>query len=78
MPSVLGRGVATSPFGLLPSGPVFVCREGINIEVEVSIEAVPHPAREQSLCSAPSGQSLSGDSLGGTSDRCSVLGVPAE
>ncbi|XP_035756834.1 E3 ubiquitin-protein ligase RNF19B-like [Egretta garzetta] len=53
-------------------------REGINIEVEVSIEAVPHPAREQSLCSAPSGQSLSGDSLGGTSDRCSVLGVPAE
>ncbi|XP_054675960.1 E3 ubiquitin-protein ligase RNF19B-like [Grus americana] len=53
-------------------------REGINIEVEVSIEAVPHPAREQSLCSALSGQSLSGDSLGGTSDRCSIVGVPAE
>ncbi|KAM9297832.1 E3 ubiquitin-protein ligase RNF19B-like isoform 3-T3 [Morus bassanus] len=53
-------------------------REGINIEVEVSIEAVPHPAREQSLCSALSGQSLSGDSLGGTSDRCSAMGDPAE
>ncbi|KAM6085052.1 E3 ubiquitin-protein ligase RNF19B-like isoform 2-T2 [Theristicus caerulescens] len=53
-------------------------REGINIEVEVSVEAVPHPAREQSLCSALSGQSLSGDSLGGTSDRCSAASIPAE
>lgn len=53
-------------------------REGINIEVEVAIETVPHPAREQSLCSALSGQSLSGDSLGGTSDRYSVTGIPAE
>ncbi|XP_075000777.1 E3 ubiquitin-protein ligase RNF19B-like isoform X2 [Calonectris borealis] len=53
-------------------------REGINIEVEVSIEAAPHPAREQSLCSVLSGQSLSGDSLGGTSDRYSTVGVPAE
>lgn len=57
---------------------MFVCREGINIEVEVSIEAVPHPAREQSLCSVLSGQSLSGDSLGGSSDRSSAVGVPAE
>lgn len=57
---------------------VFVCREGINIEVEVAIESVPHPTREQSLCSPQSGQSLSGDSLEGTSDRCSVTGVPAE
>lgn len=70
--------MATSPFGLLPSGPVFVCREGINMEVEVSIEAVPHHAREQSLFSGLSGQSLSGDSLGGTSDRCSTVGVPTE
>ncbi|XP_009461547.1 PREDICTED: E3 ubiquitin-protein ligase RNF19B-like [Nipponia nippon] len=53
-------------------------REGLNIEVEVSVEAVPHPAREQSLCSALSGQSLSGDSLGGTSDRCSATSVPTE
>ncbi|KAM6280837.1 E3 ubiquitin-protein ligase RNF19B-like isoform 2-T3 [Porphyrio hochstetteri] len=53
-------------------------REGVNIEVEVSIEVVPRPAREQSLCSVLSGQSLSGDSLGGTSDRCSAVGVPAE
>uniref|UniRef100_A0A8C3L4G3 RBR-type E3 ubiquitin transferase n=1 Tax=Chrysolophus pictus TaxID=9089 RepID=A0A8C3L4G3_CHRPC len=53
-------------------------REGINIEVEVAIESVPHPIREQSLCSPQSGQSLSGDSLGGTSDRCSVTGVPVE
>lgn len=53
-------------------------REGINIEVEVAIESVPHPTREQSLCSPQSGQSLSGDSLEGTSDRCSVTGVPAE
>lgn len=67
-----------SLFGLLPSGPVFVCREGINIEVEVSIEAAPRPGREQSLCSMLSGQSLSGDSLGGSSDRCSTVGIPAE
>nr|XP_013811603.1 PREDICTED: E3 ubiquitin-protein ligase RNF19B-like isoform X2 [Apteryx mantelli mantelli] len=53
-------------------------REGVNIEVEVEIEAVPHPGREQSLCSALSGQSLSGDSLGGTSDGCSAVGGPAE
>ncbi|XP_032863205.1 E3 ubiquitin-protein ligase RNF19B-like isoform X1 [Tyto alba] len=53
-------------------------REGINIEVEVSVEAVPHPAQDQSLCSALSGQSLSGDSLGDTSDQCSAVGVPAE
>ncbi|XP_042732305.1 E3 ubiquitin-protein ligase RNF19B-like isoform X2 [Lagopus leucura] len=53
-------------------------REGINIEVEVAIESVPHPSREQSLCSPQSGQSLSGDSLGGTSDKCSVTGVPVE
>lgn len=63
---------------MLSSGPVFACREGVNIEVEVSIEAVPHPAREQSLCSVLSGQSLSGDSLGGTSDRGSAVSVPAE
>lgn len=44
----------------------------------MAIETVPHPAREQSLCSALSGQSLSGDSLGGTSDRYSVTGIPAE
>ena len=77
-PAVLGRDVATSPCGLLPSDPVFVCREGVNIEVEVSIEAVPHPAREQSLRSVLSGQSLSEDSLGGTSDRCSAACVPAD
>ncbi|XP_065586697.1 E3 ubiquitin-protein ligase RNF19B-like [Cyrtonyx montezumae] len=53
-------------------------REGINIEVEVAIESVPRPGPEQSLCSPLSGQSLSGDSLGGTSDKCSVTGVPAE
>ncbi|KAM6270813.1 LOW QUALITY PROTEIN: E3 ubiquitin-protein ligase RNF19B-like [Spheniscus humboldti] len=53
-------------------------REGINMEVEVSIEAVPHHAQEQSLFSRLSGQSLSGDSLGGTSDRCSTVGVPTE
>ncbi|KAM9563338.1 E3 ubiquitin-protein ligase RNF19B-like [Guaruba guarouba] len=53
-------------------------REGISIEVEVSIEAVPHPARQQSLCSASSGQSPSGDSLGGTSDRSSTVGIPTE
>uniref|UniRef100_A0A8C3K7G1 RBR-type E3 ubiquitin transferase n=1 Tax=Calidris pygmaea TaxID=425635 RepID=A0A8C3K7G1_9CHAR len=53
-------------------------REGINIEVEVSIEAMPHPGREQSLCSVLSGQSLSGDSLTGSSDPCSAVGIPAE
>ncbi|XP_069661439.1 E3 ubiquitin-protein ligase RNF19B-like isoform X3 [Haliaeetus albicilla] len=63
---------------MLSEGQDMSYREGINIEVEVSIEAVPHPAQEQSLCSALSGQSLSGDSLGGTSDRCSTMGVPAE
>ncbi|KAM9617016.1 E3 ubiquitin-protein ligase RNF19B-like isoform 3-T5 [Morphnus guianensis] len=63
---------------MLSEGQDMSYREGINIEVEVSIEAVPHPAREQSLCSALSGQSLSGDSLGGTSDRCSTMGIPAE
>ncbi|XP_027525270.1 E3 ubiquitin-protein ligase RNF19B-like isoform X2 [Corapipo altera] len=53
-------------------------REGVTIEVEVSVEAVPHPARQQSLSSALSGQSLSGDSLGATSDRGSSVGVPVE
>ncbi|KAM9195730.1 E3 ubiquitin-protein ligase RNF19B-like isoform 4-T6 [Mergus octosetaceus] len=63
---------------MLSEGQDMSYREGINIEVEVAIETVPHPAREQSLCSALSGQSLSGDSLGGTSDRYSVAGIPAE
>ncbi|XP_071892816.1 E3 ubiquitin-protein ligase RNF19B-like isoform X3 [Anas platyrhynchos] len=63
---------------MLSEGQDVSYREGINIEVEVAIETVPHPAREQSLCSALSGQSLSGDSLGGTSDRYSVTGIPAE
>ncbi|XP_041885323.1 E3 ubiquitin-protein ligase RNF19B-like isoform X4 [Corvus kubaryi] len=58
--------------------PVSVCREGVTIEVEVSVEAVPHSARQQSLSSALSGQSLSGDSLGATSDRGSSMGVPVE
>ncbi|XP_035424154.1 E3 ubiquitin-protein ligase RNF19B-like isoform X4 [Cygnus atratus] len=63
---------------MLSEGQDVSYREGITIEVEVTIETVPHPAREQSLCSALSGQSLSGDSLGGTSDRYSVTGIPAE
>ncbi|XP_040407196.1 E3 ubiquitin-protein ligase RNF19B-like isoform X3 [Cygnus olor] len=63
---------------MLSEGQDVSYREGITIEVEVAIETVPHPAREQSLCSALSGQSLSGDSLGGTSDRYSVTGIPAE
>ncbi|XP_035177390.1 E3 ubiquitin-protein ligase RNF19B-like isoform X3 [Oxyura jamaicensis] len=63
---------------MLSEGQDVSYREGINIEVEVAIEMVPHPAREQSLCSALSGQSLSGDSLGGISDRYSVTGIPAE
>ncbi|XP_074392362.1 E3 ubiquitin-protein ligase RNF19B-like isoform X1 [Zonotrichia albicollis] len=53
-------------------------REGVTIEVEVSVEAVPRSARQQSLSSALSGQSLSGDSLGATSDRGSSVGVPVE
>ncbi|XP_071403804.1 E3 ubiquitin-protein ligase RNF19B-like isoform X2 [Pithys albifrons albifrons] len=53
-------------------------REGVTIEVEVSVEAVPCPAQQQSLSSALSGQSLSGDSLGATSDRCSSGGIPVE
>lgn len=53
-------------------------REGVTIEVEVSVEAVPRSARQQSLSSALSGQSLSGDSLGATSDRGSSVGVPME
>ncbi|KAM4680631.1 E3 ubiquitin-protein ligase RNF19B-like isoform 2-T3 [Amazona ochrocephala] len=63
---------------MLPEGTDMSNREGISIEVEVSIEAAPHPARQQSLCSASSGQSLSGDSLGGTSDRSSTVGIPME
>ncbi|XP_009697434.1 PREDICTED: E3 ubiquitin-protein ligase RNF19B-like, partial [Cariama cristata] len=63
---------------MLSEGQDMSYREGINIEVEVSIEAVPHPAQQQSLCSVLSGQSLSGDSLGGTSDRCSAVSTPAE
>lgn len=65
---------------LLPLGlrPVSVCREGVTIEVEVSVEAVPRSARQQSLSSALSGHSLSGDSLGATSDRGSSVGVPVE
>ncbi|KAM6081300.1 LOW QUALITY PROTEIN: uncharacterized protein VSU04_002015, partial [Chlamydotis macqueenii] len=53
-------------------------RESVSIEVEVSIEAVPHPALELSPCSALLGQSLSGDSLGGPSGRGSAVGVPAD
>uniref|UniRef100_A0A8C9NEF2 Uncharacterized protein n=1 Tax=Serinus canaria TaxID=9135 RepID=A0A8C9NEF2_SERCA len=53
-------------------------REGVTIEVEVSVEAVPRSARQQSLSSALSGQSLSGDSLGATSDRGSSVSVPVE
>ncbi|XP_074438453.1 E3 ubiquitin-protein ligase RNF19B-like isoform X2 [Larus michahellis] len=63
---------------MLSEGQDMSYREGINIEVEVSIEAAPRPGREQSLCSMLSGQSLSGDSLGGSSDRCSTVGIPAE
>lgn len=71
------------PLGPLPSGRCLsvclsVCREGVTIEVEVSVEAVPRSARQQSLSSALSGQSLSGDSLGATSDRGSSVGVPVE
>ncbi|XP_064364208.1 E3 ubiquitin-protein ligase RNF19B-like isoform X3 [Dromaius novaehollandiae] len=40
-------------------------REGVDIEVEVEIE----PGREQSRCSAPSGQSLAGGSPGGPAER---------
>ncbi|XP_064364210.1 uncharacterized protein LOC112992617 isoform X5 [Dromaius novaehollandiae] len=39
--------------------------EGVDIEVEVEIE----PGREQSRCSAPSGQSLAGGSPGGPAER---------
>ncbi|NXS13942.1 RN19B ligase, partial [Neodrepanis coruscans] len=53
-------------------------REGVTIEVEVSVEAVPRPAWQQSLSSALSGQSLSGDSLGTTSDMGSSMAVPVE
>ncbi|XP_055667239.1 E3 ubiquitin-protein ligase RNF19B-like [Falco peregrinus] len=63
---------------MLSEGQDMSYREGVNIEVEVSTEAVPHPARQQSPCSVLSGQSLSGDSLGGTSDKCSTMGIPAE
>ncbi|XP_025050104.1 E3 ubiquitin-protein ligase RNF19B-like isoform X3 [Alligator sinensis] len=53
-------------------------REGVNFEVEVAIEAEPRAGQEQSLCSAPSGHSLSGDSLGCASDACSTPGALGE
>lgn len=78
---MLGRDGAV-PLGATALRPVSVClsvcREGVTIEVEVSVEAVPRSARQQSLSSALSGQSLSGDSLGATSDRGSSVGVPVE
>ncbi|XP_074717231.1 E3 ubiquitin-protein ligase RNF19B-like isoform X1 [Strix uralensis] len=70
-----GRAAGAAPAALGPSeGRYMSYGEGVSIEVEVSIEAVPRPALARSL----SGQSLSGDSLGGTSDRCSGMGVPTE
>lgn len=78
-PAGLGRaGTAGVPLWAAALRPVSVCREGATIEVEVSVEAVPRPAQQQSLSSALSGQSLSGDSLGATSDRGSSVGVPVE
>lgn len=75
--AVLGRD-EDAPRWAAALRPVSVCREGVTIEVEVSVEAVPRSARQQSLSSALSGQSLSGDSLGGTSDKGSSVGVPVE
>ncbi|XP_074676566.1 E3 ubiquitin-protein ligase RNF19B-like isoform X2 [Strix aluco] len=69
------QAAGAAPAALGPSeGRYMSYGEGVSIEVEVSIEAVPRPALARSL----SGQSLSGDSLGGTSDRCSGMGVPTE
>lgn len=71
-------GMGDVPLWTTALRPVSVCREGVTIEVEVSVEVVPCSARQQSLSSALSGQSLSGDSLGATSDRGSSVGVPVE
>ncbi|XP_074751242.1 E3 ubiquitin-protein ligase RNF19B-like isoform X2 [Athene noctua] len=65
-----GRGQRAGRAAAAAVGPSDAsCGEGVSIEVEVSIEAAPRTL---------SGQSLSGDSLGGASDRCSAVGDPAE